>query len=63
MEIKVNGDIEKALKLLKRKMQKGGLLKDLKERRHYEKPSVKLKRKRRQAQKRRLKSSRQRLRG
>ncbi len=60
MEIKVNGnDIEKALKLLKRQLQKDGLLKELKKRRYYEKPSVKLKSKQREAQKRRVKTSRQ----
>lgn len=60
LEIKVNGnDIEKALKLLKRQLQKDGLLKELKKRRYYEKPSVKLKSKQREAQKRRVKTSRQ----
>lgn len=60
MEIKVNGnDIERALKLLKRQLQKDGLLKELKKRRYYEKPSVKIKSKQREAQKRRVKSARQ----
>ena len=60
MEIKVSGnDIERALKLLKRQLQKDGLLKELKKRRYYEKPSVKLKSKQREAQKRRVKTSRQ----
>lgn len=59
MEIRVNdNDIEKALKLLKRKVQKDGLLRELKERRFFEKPSVKLKRKQREALKRKLKSLR-----
>jgi ribosomal protein S21 len=45
LEIKVNGnDIERALKLLKRQLQKDGLLKELKQR---------------EAQKRRVKSARQ----
>ncbi len=59
MEIKVIGnDIEGAIKLLKRKIQRDGLMRDLKERRYYEKPSVKTKRKQREAQKRRRKSLR-----
>lgn len=59
MEIKVIGnDVEGAIKLLKRKIQRDGLLRDLKERRFYEKPSVKMKRKQREAQKRRRKSIR-----
>ncbi len=59
MEIKVEGnDVEKALKALKRKIQKEGLMGDLKRRRYYEKPSVKLKTKQREAQKKRAKSAR-----
>ena len=59
MEIRVSGnDLEKALKLLKRQLQKDGLLKELKKRRFYEKPSVKMKSKQREAQKRRVKTSR-----
>ncbi len=62
MEIKVvNRDLEKALRLLKRQIQKEGLLKELKKRRHYEKPSVKRKRKRLEARKRASKSSRKRF--
>ncbi|HWR58606.1 MAG TPA: 30S ribosomal protein S21 [Thermodesulfovibrionales bacterium] len=60
MEIRVNGnDLERALKLLKRQLQKDGLLKELKKRRYYEKPSVKMKSKQREAQKRRIKTARQ----
>lgn len=59
LEIKVDGkDIERALKLLKRQLQKDGLLKELKKRRFYEKPSVKLKSKQREAQKRKARSAR-----
>lgn len=59
LEIRVSGnDLEKALKLLKRQLQKDGLLKELKKRRFYEKPSVKMKSKQREAQKRRVKTSR-----
>jgi small subunit ribosomal protein S21 len=58
VEIKVDGsDIEKALKVLKRKLQKDGLMGDLKKRRYYEKPSVKMKTKQRLAQKKKAKSA------
>jgi small subunit ribosomal protein S21 len=61
LEIKVNGnDVEKALKILKRQIQKDGLLRELKERRFYEKPSVKSRRKQREAHKRRMKNARMR---
>lgn len=59
MEIRVyDRDIEKAIRLLKRKMQHDGLFRELKNRRFYEKPSLKKKRKRRDAQKRKMKSLR-----
>jgi small subunit ribosomal protein S21 len=59
LEIKVDGnDLEKALKILKRKLQREGLMADLKKKVFYEKPSVKMKTKQRQAQKKRLKSAR-----
>jgi len=59
LEIKVDGtDLEKALKVLKRKLQREGLMEDLKKKLFYEKPSVKMKTKQRQAHKKRLKSAR-----
>lgn len=59
MDIKVHGnDIEKALKVLKRQLQKDGLFKELKNRSFYEKPSEKQKRKQREARKKRLKALR-----
>jgi len=51
-------DIEKALRNLKKKLQLDGLFGELKKRRHYEKPSVKKKRKQIEAEKRRRKSLR-----
>jgi len=52
LEIKVvRNNIEKALKDLKNQTQKDGLYKELKKRRYYEKPSVKEKNKRIEAQK------------
>ena len=59
MEVKVlSRDVEKALRILKKKLQADGLLGDLKKRRFYEKPSVKKKRKQLEAQKRRNKLAR-----
>ena len=59
MEIKVDGrDIEKAIRVLKRKIQRDGIFRELKNRRFYEKPSIKKKRKRIEAQKRRQKTLR-----
>jgi len=59
LEIRVDDkNIEKAIRLLKRKMQNDGLFRELKNRRFYEKPSLKKKRKRIEAQKRKQKSLR-----
>jgi len=56
LEIRVlSRDIEKALRNLKKKLQLDGLFGELKKRRHYEKPSVKKKNKRLEAEKRRRK--------
>jgi small subunit ribosomal protein S21 len=60
LEVKVTTDIDSAIKLLRRKLQKEGLMKELKKRRFYEKPSVKLKNKQREAQRKRAKSKRRR---
>lgn len=45
MEVYVDHNIEKAMKILKRKLIKEGLFKELKSRRYYEKPSERKKRK------------------
>jgi small subunit ribosomal protein S21 len=59
VEIKVNGnDVERALKILKRELQKDGLFKEIKQRGYYEKPSEKEKRKQREARKKRFKALR-----
>ncbi|MDA8105475.1 MAG: 30S ribosomal protein S21 [Nitrospiraceae bacterium] len=61
MDIKVHGnDVEKALKSLKRQLQKEGLFKEIKQRSFYEKPSVKEKRKKREAARKRAKALRSR---
>jgi small subunit ribosomal protein S21 len=59
LDIKVNdNNVDGALKVLKRKLQKEGLFKEIKRRKAYEKPSEKEKRKRRDAKKQRMKSLR-----
>ena len=52
VEVEVRDSLEKALKILKQKMSKEGILQELKRRRFYEKPSIKRKRKMREARKR-----------
>ena len=52
LEVEVRDSLEKAMKILKQKMSKEGILQELKRRRFYEKPSVKRKRKTREARKR-----------
>ena len=56
----VGNDIEKAIKILKRKVQNEGLLREIKTRSFYEKPSVKEKRKRAEARKTRAKAQKRR---
>lgn len=59
MEIKVFGnDIERALKTLKRELQKEGLFNEIKKRKFYEKPSEKEKRKQREARNKKRKALR-----
>ncbi len=58
ISVEVKGDIERAIKLLKKKMELEGVRKELRHRRFYEKPSVKKKRKRLEARRRRYKSGR-----
>jgi small subunit ribosomal protein S21 len=59
LTISVHGnDIERALRDLKRKLQREGLFKELKKRRFYEKPSVKKKHKQMEAERRRRKALR-----
>ncbi len=49
IEIEVRGDIEQAIRLLKKKLQLDGIKKELKRREYYEKPSVKRRRKQAEA--------------
>ena len=45
MEIRVEGSLDQAMRVLKRKLAKEGVFKEMKKRAFYEKPSVKRKRK------------------
>ena len=58
--VEVQESLEKALKVLKKKMQLDGLQRELKNRRFYEKPSVKKRRKMQEAERRRRKARRRR---
>jgi len=61
LEIKVHeNDVERALKMLKNRLQKDGLFREIKNRRFYQKPSVKRKRKQAEARKRKAKSAKMR---
>ncbi len=53
-----DGNIEKAIKALKRMLQREGVLKEIKRRSFYEKPSERERRKAREARKRRLRAER-----
>lgn len=55
-----NGDIEMAIKKLKNKMSKDGILSELKKRRYAEKPSETKRRKRREMQRKLRKAQRKR---
>ncbi len=55
MEVVVSHNIEKAMKILKRKLIKEGLFKELKSRRYFEKPSERRKRKVKEARKKQRK--------
>lgn len=47
-----DGNLEKAMRIFKKKVQKAGVLKELKMRKHYEKPSEKKQRMKKEAVKR-----------
>lgn len=59
LEVRVEGDnINRAINQLKRKMANEGIYKEMKKRRHYEKPSEARKRKQRESERRRRKAER-----
>ena len=49
IEVEVRGDIEYAIRQLKKKLQMDGIKRELKRREYYEKPSVKRRRKQAEA--------------
>lgn len=53
IDIKQNEPLERALRRFKKKIEREGILRLLKTRKHYEKPSVKKRRKMREARKKR----------
>jgi small subunit ribosomal protein S21 len=53
LEVKVYNDLERALRNLKRKAAQEGIFKELKKRRFHEKPSVRRKKKRLEASRKR----------
>ena len=59
------GNVEQAMRVLKRKVQKEGIVKELRQRQYYEKPSAKKRRKRKEniANCNKLKKKLERLRG
>ncbi len=57
-EVEVRGDLEKAIRILKKKLAREGFFREMKKRKHYEKPSVKRRKKSQEAQKRRKKVER-----
>ena len=59
------GNLEQAMRVLKRKIQKEGIIKELRMRQYYEKPSEKLRRKKKEniANCKKLKKKLERLRG
>lgn len=63
LEVRVDGGgVDRAIGRLKRAMAREGVLKEVKNRRFYEKPSVELKRRRREAERRRRRALRNRVR-
>ena len=62
IEVKVDErGVERAIRKLRRLMASEGVLREIKRRRHYEKPSVKMKRKLREAERRRKRRQRKRI--
>ena len=53
-EIKVNGNIEDALRRFKRQCARNGVIQEVRKREHYEKPSVRRKKKSEAARKRKF---------
>ena len=58
MEVRVDGSLERAMRVLKNKLAAEGVFKEMKVRAFYEKPSVRRKRKRQEAERKRRKAMR-----
>ena len=58
VQVSVHGNIEQAIRVLKKKMQREGLFREMKLRRHHEKNSEKKKREESESQRRRRKLAR-----
>lgn len=58
MEVRVEGSLERAMRVLKKKLAAEGVFKEMKIRAFYEKPSVRRKRKRQEAERKRRKALR-----
>ncbi len=59
MELKVvDGNLAKAMRVMKRKLQQEGVFREIKKRRYYEKPSAKRKRKQKESLQRERKRQR-----
>ncbi len=64
IQVVVQGNnVDQALRALKKKMQREGLFREMKLRRHHEKPSEKRKRRSAESERRRRKLTRKRLQG
>jgi small subunit ribosomal protein S21 len=62
VKVRKNENTEKAIKRFKRKVEREGILKDIKKNRFYRKPSVKKKEKSKAAEKRRRKLNKRKIR-
>ncbi len=62
LQVTVRDDVDRAMKELKKRVNKEGILKELKLRRFFEKPSERRKRKNKEAEKRRRKQVRRKVR-
>ena len=56
--LKVGQPLEQALRVFKKQIEKGGVLKDLKKKRHFEKPSIRKKKKSKESRRRLVKQNR-----
>lgn len=62
MEVSVrNNNVEQALRALKKKLQREGLFREMKQRRHFEKPSLRRKREKQEMIRRHRKTMRKKM--